>query len=160
MRWRRQSSVSPWNVDPLRSTTLLRGIRSARSGLGQRSFRSVLCPKPQVMPRFSLGDGGEARWPLSHRWTDTTPILPDVAHDSRNQGRVVSLSALSLLSACVRLCKLREVHHNLQQALNPCITDAERSHRRFTCLLHISDVTRARHAQGTCLLYTSDAADE
>ena len=120
MRWRRQSSVSPWNVDPLRSTTLLRGIRSARSGLGQRSFRSVLCPKPQVMPRFSLGDGGEARWPLSHRWTDTTPILPDVAHDSRNQGRVVSLSALSLLSACVRLRQLRQVHHKLQQALNPC----------------------------------------
>ena len=29
----------PWNVDPLRSTTL-RGIRSARSGLGQRSCRS------------------------------------------------------------------------------------------------------------------------
>ena len=37
-----------------------------------------------------------------------------------NQGRVVSLSALSLLSACVRLRQLREVHHNLQQALNPC----------------------------------------
>ena len=40
MRRRRRSAVSPWNVDPLRSTTLLRGIRSARSGLGQRSFRS------------------------------------------------------------------------------------------------------------------------
>ena len=39
MRWRRRCAVSPWNVDPLRSTTL-RGIRSARSGLGQRSFRS------------------------------------------------------------------------------------------------------------------------
>ena len=46
------------------------------------------------------------------------------------QGRVVSLSELSLLSACVRLCQLREVHHSLQQSLNPC------------------------------LLYTSDAADE
>ena len=101
------------------------------------------------MPRFSLGDVGAARWLLSHKCTDTSPMLLDAAHDSRNQGRVVSLSALSLLSACVRLCKLREVHHNLQQALNPCITDAERSHRRFTCLLHISDVTRARHAQGT-----------
>ena len=66
-----------------------------------------------------LGDVGEARWPLSHRWTDTSPILPDAAHDSRNQGRVVSLSALSLLSACVRLRQLREVHHNLQQVLNP-----------------------------------------
>ena len=140
MRWRRQSSVSPWNVDPLRSTTLLRGIRSARSGLGQRSFRSVLCPKPQVMPRFSLGDGGEARWPLSHRWTDTTPILPDVAHDSRNQGRVVSLSALSLLSACVRLHQLREVHHNLPQAVNPRpLTGAER-----TCLLYTSPSPRDR----------------
>ena len=61
----------------------------------------LLCPKPKVMPRFSLGDVGEARWPLSHRWTDTSPILPDASHDSRNQGRVVSLSALSLLSAWV-----------------------------------------------------------
>ena len=41
------------------------------------------------------------------------------SHDSRNQGRVVSLSELSLLSACVRLCQLREVHHSLQQSLNP-----------------------------------------
>ena len=90
----------------------------------QRFFRaeefSLLCPKPKVMPRFSLGDVGEARWPLSHRWTDTSSTLPDAAHDSRNQGRVVSLSVLSLLSACVRLRQLREVHHSLQQALNPC----------------------------------------
>ena len=57
--------------------------------------------------------------PGSHRWADTSPIWPDAAHDSRNQGRVVSLSVLSLLSACVRLCQLREVHHSLQQALNP-----------------------------------------
>ena len=66
-----------------------------------------------------LGDVGEARWPLSHRWTDTSSTLPDAAHDSRNQGGVVSLSELSLLSACVRLCQLREVHHSLQQSLNP-----------------------------------------
>ena len=118
-RRRRRSAVSPWNVDPLRSTTL-RGIRSARSGLGrQRSFRSFLCPTPKVTPRSSLGDVGEARWPLSHRWTDTSSTLPDAAHDSRNQGRVVSLYELSLLSACVRLCQLREVHHSLQQSLNP-----------------------------------------
>ena len=39
-RRRRRSAVYPWNVDPLRSTTLLRRIRSARSGLRQRSFRS------------------------------------------------------------------------------------------------------------------------
>ena len=74
----------------------------------------LICPKPKVMPRFSLGDVGEARWPLSHRWTDTSSILPDAAHDSRNQGRVVSLSVLSLLSAYVRLRQLREVHHSLQ----------------------------------------------
>ena len=80
----------------------------------------LLCPKPEVMPRFRLCDVGEARWLLSHKWTDTSPILPDAAHDSRNQDRVVSLSALSLLSARVRLRQLREVHHNLQQALNPC----------------------------------------
>ena len=71
------------------------------------------------MPRFSSGDVGEARWPMSHGWTDTTPILPDAAHDSRNQGRVVSLSVLSLFLACVRLCQLREVHHSLLRALNP-----------------------------------------
>ena len=117
-RRRRRSAVSPWNVDPLRSTTL-RGIRSARSGLGQRSFRSFLCPTPKVTPRSSLGDVGDARCPLSHRWTDTSSTLPDTANDSRNQGRVVSLSELSLLSACVRLCQLREVHHSLQQSLNP-----------------------------------------
>ena len=79
----------------------------------------LLCPTPKVMPRFSLGDVGEARWPLSHRWTDTSPILPDAEHNSRNQSRVVSLPVLSLLWACVRLCHLREVHHNLHQALNP-----------------------------------------
>ena len=116
-RRRRRSAVSPWNVDPLRSTTL-RGIRSARSGLGQ-SFRSFLCPTPKVTPRSSVGDVGEARWPLSHRWTDMSPILPDAAHDSRNQSCVVSLSVLSILSACVRLCQRREVRHSLQQALNP-----------------------------------------
>ena len=108
----------PMERDPLPSTTL-RVIRSARSGLGQRSFRSFLCPTPKVTPRSSLGDVGEARWPLSHRWTDTSSTLPDAAHNSRNQGGVVSLSELSLLSACVRLCQLREVHHSLQQSLNP-----------------------------------------
>ena len=108
----------PMERDPLPSTTL-RVIRSARSGLGQRSFRSFLCPTPKVTPRSSLGDVGEARWPLSHRWTDTSPILPDAAHDSRNQGLVVSLSVLSILSACVRLFHLRDVHHSLKQALTP-----------------------------------------
>ena len=93
----------PMERGPLRSTTL-HGIRSARSGLGQRSFRSFLCPTPKVTPRSSLGDVGEVRWPLSHRWTDKSSTLPDAAHGSRNQGRVVSLSELSLLSACVRLC--------------------------------------------------------
>ena len=60
--------------------------------------RKLLCPKPKVTPRFSIGDVREARWLLSHRWTETCPILPDIAHDSRNQRRVVSLSALSLSS--------------------------------------------------------------
>ena len=106
----RRSAVSTWNVDPLR--------RSARSGLGQ-SFRSFLRPTPKVTPRSNLGDVGEARWPLSHRWTDTSSTLPDAAYDSRNQGRVVSHSELRLVSACVRLCQLREVHHSLQRSLNP-----------------------------------------
>ena len=73
--------------------------------LGQ-SFRSFLCPTPKVTPRSSLGDVVEPRWPLSHRWADTSSTLPDAAHDSRNQGGVVSLSVLSLPSACVRLCQL------------------------------------------------------
>ena len=77
------------------------------------------CPTPKVIPRFSLGDVGESRWLLSHRWTETSPILPDVAYDSRNQCRMVSRSALGLLSACVRPRQLREVHHNLQRAPNP-----------------------------------------
>ena len=99
LRRRRRSAVSPWNVDPLRSTSL-RGIRSARSGLGQEF--PLLCPTPKVMPRFSIGDVAEARWPLSHRWTDTSPILPDAAHDSRNQGRVVSLLSLIHISEPTR----------------------------------------------------------
>ena len=105
----------PHGKGPTASTTL-RVIRSARSGLGQRNFRSFICPTPKVTPRSSLGDVGEARWPLSHRWTDTSSTLPDAAHDSRNQGRVVSLSELSLHA---ELCQLREVHHSLQQSLNP-----------------------------------------
>ena len=118
MRRRRRGAVSPWNVDPMRGITL-RGIRCARNGLGQRSFRSFALNRTSCHACFSLGDVGAARWLLSHRWTDTSPILPDAAHDSLNQGRVVSLSVLSLLSACVQLCQLREVHHSLQQALNP-----------------------------------------
>ena len=64
------------------------GIRSARSGLEQRSFRSSAL-STLVIRRFRLGDVEEARWLLSHRWTDTSPILPDTAHVSRNQGCVV-----------------------------------------------------------------------
>ena len=36
--------------------------------------RRRLCPKPNVTPRFSLGDVREVRWLPSHRWTETTPI--------------------------------------------------------------------------------------
>ena len=108
----------------------------------------LLCPTPKVMPRFSLGDVGEAWWPLSHRWTDTSPILPDAAHYSRNQGRVVSLSVLSPLSECVRLPAAR-TSSQLARSAESLVADAERSSRRVTCLLHIiSDVTRVRHAQG------------
>ena len=112
--------------------------------------RKLLCPKPKVMPRFSLGDVGEARWLLSHRWTETSPILPDVAHDSRNQRRVVSLSALSLVSACFRPRQLWEVHHNsLQQALIADSTADRRRAQQPTVHLHISDVTPAPHVSGT-----------
>ena len=110
----------------------------------------LLCPTQKVMPRFSLGDVGEARSPLSHRWTDTSPILTNAAHDSRNQGRVVSLSVLSLLSACVRLCQLREVHHSLQQALNPWSrTQSAATDGSPACCTSSLHATRARHAQST-----------
>ena len=132
MRRRRRSAVSPWNVDPLRSTTL-RGISSARSGLGQRSFRSSAL-HPKSCHASLLVMLGEARWPLSHRWTDASPILPDAAHDRRNQGRVVSLS-VSLLSAFVRLRAARG--SQLAASAESLVTDAERTNRRVTCLLHI-----------------------
>ena len=65
--------------------------------------------------------------------TYVSPTLPDAAYDTRNQGRVVSHSELSLIAESL-------------------VTDAERSNRRVTCLLHImSDVTRVRHAQGATL---------
>ena len=103
------------------------------------------------MPRFSLGDG-EARWPLSHRWTDTSSTLPDAAHDSRDQGRVVSLSVLSLLSGVRQTPPAARGSPQLAASAESLVTDAERSNRRITCLLHIiSDVTRVRHAQGTTL---------
>ena len=102
-------------------------------------------------PRSSLGDVGEARWPLSHRWTDTSSTLPDAAHDSRDQGRVVSLSEPPLgvrptLPAARGSSQLAAIAESL-------VTDAtERSNRRVTCLLHIiSDGTRVRHAQGITL---------
>ena len=117
MRRRRRRAVSPLNVDPLRSTTL-RGIRSALSGLGQRSFRSSALNRKSCHASVSVmleKRGGRCRIP----WTDTSPILPAAADDSRNQGRVVSLSVLSLVSACVRLRQLREVQHSLQQAQSP-----------------------------------------
>ena len=82
-------------------------------------FPLLPLPYTESHIRSSLGDVGEARWPLSHRWTDTSSTLPDAAYDSRNQGRVVSHSELTVLSACVRLCQLLEVHHSLQQSLNP-----------------------------------------
>ena len=62
-----------------------------------------------------------------------SPTLPDAAYDTRNQGRVVSHSELSLIAESF-------------------VTDAERSNRRVTCLLHIiSDGTRVRHTQGITL---------
>ena len=98
-----------------------------------------------------LGDVGEARWPLSHRWTDTSPTLPDAAYDTRNQGRVVSHSELSPLGVGPPLPAARG-SSQLAAIAESLVTDAERSNRRVTCLPHIiSDVTRVRHAQGTTL---------
>ena len=60
---------------------------------------------------------------------------------------------MSLFSACIRLRQLRDVHHNLQQAL---LTDAERTIK--TVYLHISDVTPARHAYGTLSIFLAFVA--
>ena len=132
MRRRRRSAVSRWNVDPLRSTTL-RAIRSARSGY-DRGVSAPL-PTPKVMPRFSLGDVGEARWPLSHRWTDTRRIC-------------VALCVEPPLGVRPTLPAARG-SSQLAASAESLVTDAERSNRLVTCLLRIiSDVTRVRHAQG------------
>ena len=102
-----------------------------------------------------LGDVGEARWPLSHRWTDTSPTLPDAAYDIRNQGRVVSHSELSLLSACVRLFQLRKVHHSLQQALNPwsrtqsAATDGSPVCCTSSLMLRVFVMLRVLHSQSS-----------
>ena len=153
-RRRRRSAVSPWNVGPTAKH------HPAWNPQCTQWFRAeefpLLCPTPKVMPRFSLGDVGEARWPLSHRWTDTSPILPDAAHDSRNQGRVVSLSVLSLLSVCVRLCQLREVHHSLLQALNSWSrTQSAATDGSPACctslMLRVCVVLRVLPSQSTCV---------
>ena len=59
----------PWNVDPLRSTTLVRGLRSARSGLGQRSFRSSVQNRKSCHALVSVmlekrGDGCRTDGPI------------------------------------------------------------------------------------------------
>ena len=96
------------------------------------------------MPRFSLGDAGEARWPLSHRWTDTSPILPDAEHDSRNQGRMVSHCVEPPLRARPTQPAAGS-SPQLAASAESLLPDAERSNKRFTCLLHLSDVTLVRH---------------
>ena len=110
----------------------------------------LLCPKPKVMPRFRLGDVGKARWPPSHRWTDTSPILQDAAHDSRNQRpRGVALCVEPPLGVRPTLPAARGSSQRAASA-ESLVADAERSNRRVTCPLHIiSDVTRVRDAQGT-----------
>ena len=131
------------------------------TGEAKRTFpthksRQLLCPKPKVMPRFSLGDVGEARWPLSHRWTETSHILPDVAHDSRNQRHVGSFSALSLLSR-VRPTP-PATGSSSQLAANESLTAHGRSAQQPTVHLHISDVTPVRHAQGTLSILSAFVA--
>ena len=65
-------------------------------------------------------------------------MMPDVAHDSRIQRRVVALSALSLLSACVRLRQLREVHHKIAASPESLIAHGRRAHH-----------TDGRHTDGS-----------
>ena len=88
------------------------GSTCSRARYQQRELLSTWYDLARYMQAPNrLGDVGEARWPLSYRWTDTSSTLPDAAYHSCNQGHVVSHSELSLVSACVRLCQLREGHH-------------------------------------------------
>ena len=72
-----------------------------------QTSRKLFCPNPKAMPRFTVRDVREERWLLSHRWTETNPIFPEVAHDGHNQRRVVSLSPFRLLSTYVRYARSR-----------------------------------------------------
>ena len=135
--------------DPLPSTTL-RVIRSARSGLGQ-SFRSFLCPTPKVTPRSSLGDVGEAVAAVAQMDRYESYLARYGIRYAQSRPRGVALLVEPPLGVRPTLPAVRG-SSQLAALAESLVTDAERSNRRVTCLLHIiSDGTRVRHAKGITL---------
>ena len=149
MRRRRRSAVFPWNVDPLRSTTL-RGIRSARSALGQRSFRSSALHRSSCHASVSVML--EKR---SGRCRTDGPLRILSCQMRHTIAAIKATWCRSLYGAPFRRASDSASCERLPQlsgSAESLVTDAERRNRRVICLLHIiSDVSRVRHAQGTTL---------
>ena len=112
-----------------------RSLSAARLRSGRREAAASGLP-PQACSWASRGtsDGlALGRWGRSSVWCSCSsrssslvpgarwyPTLkPRQFFHTKTKQYTVSQSELSLLSACVRLCQLRKVHHSLQQSLNP-----------------------------------------
>ena len=65
-----------------------------------------------------LGDVGEARWPQSHRWTDTSPTLPDAADAERSNRRVTCL--LHIISDGTRVRHAQGITLSILRAFIAC----------------------------------------
>ena len=78
----------------------------------------LLRPTPKVMPRFSLGDVGRSAVAAVAQMYIRI-LSCQMRHTIAAIKAAWCRSVLSFLSACARLYQLREVHHSLQQALNP-----------------------------------------
>ena len=115
----------------------------------------LLCLKPKVMPRFSLGAVGEAKRGGRCRTDGSIRVLScQMRHTiAAIRPRCVALCVEPPLGVRPTLPAARGSPQLAASAESLVTGDEERSsNRRVTCLLHIiSDVTRVRHAQGTTL---------
>ena len=147
----RRSAVSPWNVDLLLRSTTMRRIRSARSGLlGQRSFRSTALNQKSCHASVAVmleKRGGCCR-------TDG-PIRVQSCQMRHTIAAIKARGVALCVEAPLRVRSTPPAARSSPQlaaSAEPLVTDAKGSNRRFiTGLLHISDVTPARRAQGTTL---------
>ena len=146
----RRSAVSPWNVDLLLRSTTLRRIRSARSGSGQRSFRSSALN--QKSWHASIAAMLEKRGGCCRTDAPIRVLFCQMRHTiAAIKARGVALCVEAPLSVRSTPPAARS-SPQLAASAEPSVTDAKGSNRRFiTGLLHISDVTPARRAQGTTL---------